>query len=103
MAGYLAGDDASVHPLGAETGWELFGRRAIRRDQWKAVWLRQPEGVGAWELFDLSRDPGETDDLAAREPEILAELIGAWDRYVAETGVVSVPASIFELDLNLVG
>jgi len=103
MAGYLAGDDASVHPLGAETGWELFGRRAIRRDQWKAVWLRQPEGVGAWELFDLSRDPGETDDLAAWEPEILAELIGAWDRYVAETGVVSVPASIFELDLNLVG
>jgi hypothetical protein len=23
-----------------------------------------PNGKGAWELFDLSKDPGDTDDLA---------------------------------------
>ncbi|EQB01957.1 hypothetical protein L288_17195 [Sphingobium quisquiliarum P25] len=103
MAPYLSGTAPTVHPAGAETGWELFGRRAIRRDNWKAIWLRQPEGEGAWELFDLSADPGETDDLAQREPAILAELIAAWDRYAADTGVVGVPASIFEMEGELLG
>jgi len=27
-----------------------------------------------WELYDLARDPGEHEDLAAREPERVAEL-----------------------------
>jgi arylsulfatase len=81
----------------------LFGRRAIRRDHWKAIWLRQPEGEGAWELFDLTADPGETDDLAQREPATLAELIAAWERYAADTGVVGVPASIFEMEGELLG
>jgi arylsulfatase A-like enzyme len=39
----------------------------VRRGPWK---LKLPEGM----LFDVERDPSETKDLAAREPERLAEL-----------------------------
>ncbi|MHB9879398.1 arylsulfatase [Pacificimonas sp. ICDLI1SI03] len=98
MAAHLTGEADAVHPDGTETGWELFGRRAIRRGAWKAVWMRAPEGVGQWQLYDLQADPGEINDLAPERGEVLAELIEAWDRYVMETGVVQTPVSVFELD-----
>jgi arylsulfatase len=98
MAAHLAGATTAIHPADTETGWELFGRRGIRRGRWKAIWLRPPEGEARWELFDLAADPGETDDLAAREPQVLAELVEAWGRYVRETGVVETPTSLYELD-----
>lgn len=79
-------------------GWELFGRRAIRSGQWKAVYMNTPSilrisGTGAarWQLFDLDNDPGETTDLAAQKPEILQSLIEQWNTYAAENGVVLIP------------
>lgn len=100
MAAHLAGRAARVHPQGTETGWELFGRRAVRRDDWKAVWLRRPEGVAAWQLYDLASDPGETRDRAADEPAVLHDLIAAWGRYASWAGVVEEPISYFERDEN---
>ncbi len=84
---YLGGEDDVVHTEATATGWELFGRCAIRRGSWKALLLPPPDGPGHWQLYDLSRDPGETDDRAGAEPERLAGLIADWERYVAETGV----------------
>ena len=58
----------------------------------------QPYGPGAWQLYDLSVDPGEIDDLAASRPDKLAELLVLWDRYVEDTGVILDPVSLFDLD-----
>ena len=98
MRAHLADEAAAVHPSGFEAGWELFGRRAIRRDSYKAIWLRSPEGEGRWQLYDLDADPGEIDDLTEQRPAILAELVSAWNRYAAQAGIVDVPASVFEMD-----
>ncbi|WPO99698.1 arylsulfatase [Pseudomonas sp. HR96] len=86
--GYLSGETATVHDEHTVTGWELFGRRAIRQGDWKAVWIPGPAGPATWQLYDLSRDPGEIHDLASAEPARLASLIEAWQRYVEETGVI---------------
>ncbi|KIY53968.1 arylsulfatase [Fistulina hepatica ATCC 64428] len=70
------------------TGWELFGRAALRRGKWKIVFMPIPaHGKGEWELFDLSSDPGETNDLATQHPDILRDMLTLWDEYVKETGV----------------
>lgn len=98
MAPWLAGAAGAVHPDTAETGWELFGRRAIRKGDWKALWLPEPVGTGGWQLYNLADDPGETRDRATDRPDLLAELVAAWDRYVQEVGVVPGPVSVFELD-----
>lgn len=87
---YLRGEADEVHDDSVATGWELFGRCAIRRGRFKALLIPPPEGPGRWQLYDLTADPGETNDLAESEPERLAGLIEDWNRYVEETGVLIV-------------
>ncbi|WP_460130509.1 arylsulfatase [Pseudomonas sp. H1_D05] len=86
--GFLSGETAQVHDEHTVTGWELFGRRAIRQGSWKAVWIPGPVGPATWQLYDLSSDPGEIHDLALSRPEKLSALIGHWQQYVEETGVI---------------
>jgi arylsulfatase A-like enzyme len=55
---------------------------AVHRGPWKAIKLDQPfDGTNdtrAWELYDLTRDPGELNDLATEHPEIVQELSTAF-------------------------
>jgi arylsulfatase A-like enzyme len=90
LAPYLRGEAEVVHDEALATGWELFGRCAVRRGDWKALRLPPPDGPGRWQLYNLAADPGETNDLAAAEPARLAGLVRDWDAYVEETGVVLV-------------
>ena len=58
--------------------WELFeGRpnRAIRMGKWKGVMPNLYKG-DKLQLFDLDADEGETTDIAAKHPKIVAELRG---------------------------
>ena len=103
LVAYLSGDSEGVHDAGTGTGWELFGRRAVRQGDWKALYLPSPYGPGTWQLYDLSRDPGEIDDLAAARPDKLAELLALWDRYVEETGVILEPVSLFDAEPRTLG
>jgi arylsulfatase len=68
-------------------GWELFGRSAVRKGDWKIRLLEQPYGNGEWQLFNLKNDPTERHNLAQQEPDKLADLLTEWDTYVRENGV----------------
>ena len=64
--------------------WELNergGRRAIRMGDWKAVEYRVNRGErrGPVELYNLKDDIGESNDLAAEHPELVAELTAKMD------------------------
>ncbi|WP_277397873.1 sulfatase-like hydrolase/transferase [Paraburkholderia sp. Ac-20340] len=84
---YLRNEADAVHDATHVTGWELFGRRAVRQGDWKAVFIPAPAGPGVWQLYDLARDPGETQDLADAEPQRLNTLLAHWETYVEENGV----------------
>ena len=102
MLAYLASEAEAVHAPEYATWWELFGRRAIRQGNWKAVYVPVPSwGSAAWQLYDLATDPGEILDLAAAHPDVLRGLLDLWQRYTNETGVLAYPASAFELDPSL--
>ena len=64
--------------------YEMLGCRAIYRDGMKAVTYHdiQSDEPGLdqapWELYDLRADPSECRDLAAEQPDLLAELIDLW-------------------------
>jgi len=82
----LPGLDGNA-PQDRVVGWELFGRSAVRVGDWKIRLLEAPYGSGQWQLFNLSEDPTETTNLAAKEPEKLKELVAQWDTYVSRNGV----------------
>ena len=52
------------------------GNRALRQGDWKLVSARERED--RWELYDLSRDRGEANDLAAREPDRVRAMEARW-------------------------
>ncbi|MDA2937787.1 sulfatase-like hydrolase/transferase [Acidobacteria bacterium AH-259-A15] len=68
--------------------WELQGSRAARVGNWKWVlespnWLAPPKDATG-ELFDLSADPSEEHDLAAKKPEVLKQLKARWESWMNE-------------------
>lgn len=75
-------------------GWELFGRRALRKGDWKMTWMNPPYGTAQWQLYNLAKDPAETHDLARQEPAKLAELLQEWDAYVKRNNVLLGPVNI---------
>lgn len=87
---YLSGAQERIHPEDFISGWETCGRAAIRKGDWKAVFIPKPKGPERWQLYDLSRDKGEVNDLSERPEyaEKMKELLACWEQYVLETGVV---------------
>jgi arylsulfatase len=84
----LNNSQATVRAPSDWLGWELFGNRAIRQDNWKLLWLCEPHGAGRWQLYDLSTDPGEMNDLAPAEPKVREQLLRHWDEYAEENNVI---------------
>jgi arylsulfatase A-like enzyme len=60
--------------------WRSGMSRAVRKGRWKLVQL----GANPVELYDLSTDIGESNDLAAEHPEVVAELEAAYAAWQAE-------------------
>jgi arylsulfatase A-like enzyme len=58
-----------------ELWWLHEGNRAVRVGKWKLVAARDEP----WELYDLESDRAETKDLAAEQPERVAELARLWE------------------------
>jgi arylsulfatase A-like enzyme len=58
------------------------GNRALRVGDWKLVSAKQDGG--AWELYDLATDRGEARNLAAAQPERVAEMARRWQQAADE-------------------
>ncbi|PSN70391.1 arylsulfatase [Corynespora cassiicola Philippines] len=89
-------EKSEIHDPDYTVGWELMGCGALRRGVWKIDWVPPPKGPGKWQLYDLSKDRGEMDDLAGVYPEKLAELVDLWKKYAKDVGVVGLRNEIEE-------
>ena len=88
---YFQGKQSRIYGETSFTGWELFGQQAVRQGKWKTLFIPPPLGKGEWELFDLDKDPGEIHDLARDEKHKLEEMIGLWEQYENDAGVLLSP------------
>ena len=76
--------------------WRSLGQMAVRGGDWKLVsyaakmdegeYLRSDprDQVTPHRLYNLASDIGESDDLSAREPERVAELLSLWNQWNTE-------------------
>lgn len=76
--------------------WELFGNRALRQGDWKIRWQFKPMGSGDWELFNLSTDLGERNNLAKSQPKKLKSMMALWDDYARKNQIILPTRSPFE-------
>jgi arylsulfatase A len=63
-----------------EMYWQWLTQRAARIDNYK--WVEFEDGRGG--LFDLTADPGESRDLSAEKPGVLARLKAGWELWRRE-------------------
>lgn len=72
--------------------WEHEGNRAIRSGQWKLV-SKHP---GDWELYNITTDRTEMDNLAAQQPQRVKEMASQWDAWAKRVGVMPWPLAVGE-------
>lgn len=68
--------------------WNYEKYSAIRKERWKAV-RRSKTSLrpdGAWQLYDLSEDRSETEDVSSSNPEVVETLVRAWDAWRRDIG-----------------
>jgi arylsulfatase len=88
MVGILDGTKETIYSSTEFVGGEMGGGKWMRQGDFKAVLVPPPYGKGDWKLFQVSVDPGETNDLSKSMPDKLELLAAAWDRYAKDVGVV---------------
>jgi arylsulfatase A-like enzyme len=103
---YTFADDAANAPDRKKTQYfEMMGNRGIYHDGWMAsAFHKVPWDTGGsvpfendkWELYDLSKDFSQADDLAAKNPAKLKEMQAIFDKEAKKFGV-------FPLDDRLAG
>ena len=72
-------DAPSTHP---EQYYECWGHRGFYRDGWSATTIhpqRTAFSDDRWQLHDLTTDPTEAHDVSDVHPEVLIELVEAWE------------------------
>ena len=101
MLKMLNGKSDVVYDNDTAVSWELLGFRAVRKGEFKLVWLPIPFGNDDWQLYDLSKDPAEINDLSQQLPKLRKEMIALWNKYSEEVGVVLPPGGAMRMDINL--
>jgi arylsulfatase len=82
--------------------FEVFGNAAIYHDGWLLAervrtdprfGAAQPDPAQPWQLYDLTRDFSQTEDVAAAHPEKVAELQALWQAEATRNHVLPLAAS----------
>ena len=98
FARVLGADAAPVYPVDHIFALEMHGSRSVRQGRYKLVWEQPavntwwpfaiPDSWYRWQLYDLQTDPGERYDIGAEHPDLMRQLIDAWEDYADTNGVV---------------
>ena len=92
----LTGQSKNPRGDGAIVAGQYFGAQFARSGRYKAVWMPKPFGTDRWQLFDLSKDPGETRDLSGVYPQRRAALIAAYQRYAKQNNIIRPNRSFYD-------
>jgi len=87
----LSGQSPFVRDENAPLGVEVSGHSALYRGDYKLVRTPPPLGDSSWRLYNIDRDPGETTDLAAQQPDLVAAMLADYQTYAQRVGVLELP------------
>jgi len=87
----LRGEAETVYGPDDIRAIEVSGNSALFKGDYKITRSMPPMGDAQWQLFDIKSDPGETTDLSASLPDVLADLTAEYAAYAAANGVLEMP------------
>ncbi len=88
MMPYLTGNVET--PENRTLYWQHLNHAAIREGDWKLVTL-DDRNQDSWELYDMSHDRSETDNVVKQHPALASELHGKWKQWATESNVFPFP------------
>jgi arylsulfatase/uncharacterized sulfatase len=91
QAPVLRGIAKSAYGPADAVGVEVSGNAAITKGDYTLVKYNPPFGDNRWRLYHVTRDPGQTEDLSARLPDVRADLERAYVAYAKANGVLDLP------------
>lgn len=94
----LQGSLKKVYSETEYIGLEVTGNSALFKGDYKILRNRPPTGDNIWHLYNLTNDPGETDDLAEEKPEIFRQLLNNYNEYVKKNGVIDLGSDYYWAD-----
>jgi len=100
MMSVLNGKTDFIYDNDTAVSWEMLGFRAVRKGDFKLVWLPVPFGSDDWQLYDLAKDPAEMNDLSKKQPKLREEMIGIWKQYSKDVGVVLPPGGAMRMNVD---
>ncbi len=91
LRAFLQGSAARPRAEDQWVAFELFGNSYVVAGDYKAIRVRPGMyGDGQWHLFDITNDPGETRPLDTEQPDRLKQMVGIYEQYAKEKGIVPV-------------
>ena len=90
FSAFLASNSATVHDSAEAIGYELGGNSALFKGDHKIV-INRTQRESEWGLYNITIDPGETNNLTLERPELLNEMIADYQNYVEANEVLPLP------------
>jgi arylsulfatase A-like enzyme len=84
----LRGEADRIYATDEPVGIESSGSAALYKGDWKIVKNAKPHGDLVWHLYNITNDPGETNDLSKENPQLLAAMIKDYEDYAKKNGVI---------------
>ncbi len=87
----LRGQAERAHEVDEPVGYELSGNQALFKGDLKLIRNIPPVGDGQWHLYDIAKDPGETQDLQAQLPDAFKTMQVEYANWAQRNGVLPMP------------
>lgn len=87
----MLGQAQRAHPVDEAIGYELSGNQALFKGDLKLIRNIPPVGDGQWHLYDIAKDPGETQDLQAQLPDAFKTMQAEYATWAQRNGVLPMP------------
>ena len=91
FSSYLQGRAGPIHTASEPIGYEMGGSGALFKGDYKIVINKFEQSESEWHLFNIKTDPGEANDLAEAEPELLAEMLADYEQWASSNNVLPMP------------
>jgi arylsulfatase/uncharacterized sulfatase len=88
----IAGDAIRVRGPDEILGYELSGNKALFKGDFKLLSNLAPVGDGQWRLYNIVKDPGETQDLQLEFPDLFLSMQADYAKWAKANGVLEMPA-----------